>query len=144
MIKMTLTNRSTMRRTVCTVRILVLGAGMFGGAAMGSGGCGTKCCCQAGPSPMKSTGVMQLRSPMGCCSGGTFSPCDLQGAEPVELPEPALTPWRSTPSNADGSTPSLVSMKDTGQHLNKKAISQTQDPKYNSPPLYLQKLSFLI
>ena len=142
--KMTTGKRSTMRKAVCTVMILLLCAGIFGGAAMGSGGCGIKCCCQTGPSHMKSSAVMQMRSQMGCCSGGILNPCDLQGTEPVELPELVLTPLRENPLNSDDSTPSLPSINDYGQQKNKKTISQTQDAQFNSPPIYLQKLSFLI
>ena len=136
-------NRSTVRKAVCTVMILVLGSGIFSSAAMGSGGCGIKCCCQTGPSHMESSAVMQMRSPMGCCSGGTLSPCKLQGAKPVEFPELALTPWRANPLNAHPSFPNFFAINDYGQYITRNAISQTQAPKFNAP-LYLQKLSFLI
>ena len=142
--KMIIGKRSTMRRAVCTVMILFLGAGLFGGAAIGSGGCGIKCCCQTGPSHMKSSAEMQMRSPMGCCSGGTISPCDLQGAKPADLPDPALTQGQASPLNACGSALSVVALNDNGRQKSRNVISQTLDPKFNSPPLYLQKLSFLI
>ena len=144
MIKLATGKSSIILKAVCASLILVLGAGQFGGAAIGSGGCGMKCCCQSDPSHMKSSAEMQMRSPMGCCSGGSISPCDLEGAKPADLPEMALTQGQAGLLNACGSALSVVALNDNGRQKSRNVISQTLDPKFNSPPLYLQKLSFLI
>jgi hypothetical protein len=87
---------------------------------------------------------MRLQSPIDCCLGGTLGSCGMQGTESVELPGPALTSWRVKLFNADVSTACLVALNDNGQHPNSIEISQSLGQKFNSPPLYLQKLSFLI
>ena len=136
--------RSMMLKAVCTAMVLILGGSLFAAGVMGSDGCGMKCCCQTGPSHMQPSAEKQMRSPMGCCAGVPLSPCDLQSARPFELPEIILASCCDDLSNTGGATDILSDANDTPQNPAAKFISQVLDPKFNSPPLYLQNLSLLI
>jgi hypothetical protein len=73
-----------------------------------------------------------------------MSPCDLQAAKNIDLPDIALASWRADLPNAGGPV-SGVNVSNNGQmEIGDKSLSQALVPKFNSPPLYLQKLSFLI
>jgi hypothetical protein len=124
--------------------ILILGGSLFAAGAMVSDGCGMKCCCQTGPSNMQPSAEKQMRSPMGCCSGVPLSPCNLQSNKPFELPDITLAACCVDLPNADGPTGIIADANDNGQNLSGNFISQVQNPKFNSLPLYLQNLSLLI
>ena len=136
--------RSIMLKAVCTALVLILGGSLFAAGVMGSVGCGMKCCCQTGPTPMQSSAEKQMRSAIGCCSGVPLSPCNLQSTKPFELPDITLASCCLDLPNAYGPTGILIDSNDNGQNLSGNFLSQVLDPKFNSPPLYLQNLSFLI
>jgi hypothetical protein len=142
--KISHSTRSIMLKAVCTALVLILGGSLFAAGVMGSGDCGMKCCCQTGPTHIQPSAEKQMRAPMGCCSGVPLSPCDLQSAKPFELPEIILASCCIDLPNADGPTGILTDSNDNGQSLSGNFFSQVLDPKFNSPPLYLQNLSFLI
>lgn len=142
--KISTSTRSIMLKVVCTAMVLILGGSLFAAGVMGSDGCGMKCCCQIGPTHMPPSAEKQMRSPMGCCSGVPLSPCDLQSANPFELPDITLASCCIDLPNAGGSTGILAVSNDNRQNLSGNFISQVLDPKFNAPPLYLQNLSFLI
>jgi hypothetical protein len=117
---------------------------LFAAGVMGSGGCGMKCCCQTGPTHMQPSAERQMRSPMGCCAGVPLRPCDIQSAPPYQLPEIILAACCGDLPTAGGPTAILTDSNDNRRNLGGNFISQVLDPKFNSPPLYLKKLSFLI
>ena len=137
-------NRSIMLKAVCTVMVLILGGSLFAAGAMGSDGCGLKCCCQTGPTHLPPSAEQQMRAPMGCCSGVAQSPCDLQSAKPFELPEIILAASRDDLSSVGGPSVNLADVIYNRQNSVAKFISLVLDPKFNSPPLFLQNASFLI
>ena len=136
--------RSILLKAVCTALVLIFSGSLFAAGAMGSGGCGMKCCCQTGPTHPQPAAEKQMRSPMGCCSGIPLSPCDIQSAIPVELPEIILASCCDNLSNAGGSTVIFSDANDNRQNSGANFISQVLDPHFNSPPIFLQNLSFLI
>ena len=136
--------RSILLKAVCAVLALILGGSLFAAGVMGSDGCGMKCCCQTGPTHMQPSAERQMRSPMGCCSGVPLRPCDIQSAQPHQLPEITLAACCGGLPCAGGPTGILTDSNDNRRNLGGNSISQVLDPKFNSPPLYLQKLSFLI
>ena len=140
----TLGKRLIVLKSVCTVMVLVLGAGLFSSAAMGSDDCGMKCCCRSGSTLLQTSSEMQMRSQMGCCSGKSVKPCDLKGAKPVDMPELAVFSWRIKLFSADYATSGSAALDDNCQYTGRKILSPTRVPKFNSPPIYLQKVSFLI
>ena len=144
MIKIPLDIRSIMLKAVCTALVLILGGSLFADGVMGSEGCGMKCCCQTGPAQMQSSAEKQMRSQVGCCSGVPLNPCDIQSAKPFELPEIILAACCDELSKTCGSAAILSDATDRGQNTGVNSISQIRDPKFNSPPIYLQNLSFLI
>jgi hypothetical protein len=136
--------RSIMLKAVCTTLVLIFGGSLFAAGVMGSDGCGMKCCCQTGPTHMQPSAEKQMRSQMGCCSGVPFNPCDIQSAKLSELPEIILVSCCGDGPYADRPTVILSDDNDNKQNFGANFISQVLDPQFNSPPLYLQKLSFLI
>ena len=136
--------RTILRKAVCAALVFMLGGSLFAAGAIGSGGCGMKCCCRTGSSHMQSAAEQQMQSSMGCCSGIPLSPCDLQSDRPFELPEIALTVCCDNLSKAGGTTAALSDDNGRRQSGGADFISQVLDPKFNSPPLYLQNLAFLI
>jgi len=136
--------RPILLKAVCTALALILGGSLFAAGAMGSGGCGMKCCCQTGPTPMQPAAEKQMRSPMGCCSVVPLRPCDIQSAIPIELPEVILASSCDDLSKDGGPTVILADANDRRQNSDANFISQVLDPHFNSPPIFLQNLSFLI
>jgi len=136
--------RSILLQAVCTAMVLILGGSLFAAGVMGADGCGMKCCCQTGPTHMQPSAEKQMRAPMGCCSGVPLSPCDLQSAKPFELPEIILSSCCDDLSHTGGASVILTGASDKSQNTGGKSIVQILDPKFNSHPLYLQNLSFLI
>jgi len=136
--------RSILLKAVCTFLALILGGSLFAAGVMGSDGCGMKCCCQTSPTHLQPSAEQQMRSTMDCCSGSPLSPCDIQSAQPFELPEIILASCCENLFSANGLTIILIDSHDNRLNSGANFISQILDPKFNSPPLYLQKLSFLI
>lgn len=142
--KISTSARSIMLKVVCTAMVIILGGSLFAAGAMGAEGCGMKCCCQTGLSHMQSSAEKQMRSPMGCCAGVPLSPCDIQAARPLELPEIILASSCDYLHEVGGTAVMINPAGDERKNSGAKFISQVLDPKFNSPPLYLQNLSFLI
>ena len=137
-------SNSILLKAVCMVLALILGGSLFATGAIGSDGCGMKCCCQTGPTHMQPSAEKQMRAPMGCCSGVPLSPCDLQPAKPSGLPEITLASCCWDLPNFERPTLIIADANGTRQNSGGYFLSQVFDPQFNSPPLYLQKLSFLI
>lgn len=136
--------RLILLKTGCTVLAIVLFSSLFAAGAMSADGCRLKCCCQSQPIHIQSSVDVQLRAPMGCCSGNPQSPCDLQSARPFELPEIILTSNNTNNTNFGGPIVVLTDSKIDWLCHGSNLISQVIVPKFNSPPLYLQKSTFLI
>lgn len=136
--------RSIFLKTVCTVLALVLFSSLFAAGAMSADSCRMKCCCQSRPIHTQTSADLQLRAPMGCCSGNPQSPCDLQSARPFELPEIILTSHNTNNTNFGGPAVVLTDSKINWLCHGSYPISQVIVPKFNSPPLYLQQSTFLI
>jgi hypothetical protein len=142
--KATAITKTIILKAVCTALVFILGGSMFAAGAIGSDGCGMKCCCQTGPTHMQSSVDKQMRSPIGCCTGVPLSPCDLQSTKPFELPEIVLAVCCDDFSNAGGTAAALTDANGRKQSPGANFIYQVLDPKFNSPPIYLQNLTFLI
>ena len=136
--------KSIMLKAVCTALVLIFGCSLFAAGAMGSDGCGMKCCCQSGPTHMQPSAEKQMRAPLGCCSGVPLSPCDLQSAKPLELPEIILASSRDNISHVGGAPVTLTDVNRKSQNPGAKFMVQVPDLKLNPPPLYLAYLSLLI
>ena len=144
MIKTCMNSKSILLKALCTALVLILSGSLFAAGAMPPDGCGLKCCCQNSPNHVQRLAEKQMRAPMGCCSGVPASPCDLQPAKSIELPEMTLVSSYGNFANAGGSTAALTDAYDNRQFSGGSFYAQDLDPKFNSPPLYLLKLSFLI
>ena len=133
-----------MLKAVCTAMVIVLGGGLFAAGAVGAEGCGMKCCCQSGPNHVAPLADKQMRSAIGCCAGVPLNPCDLQSARPFELPEIILASCGDNLPNAGGTSVISIGAVDESDNTGAQFISQVLNPEFNSPPLFLQNLSFLI
>ena len=142
--KITTITRLILLKTVCTVMVIILGGSLFAAGALGTGGCGMKCCCQTGSAHLQPAAGQQMQSPTGCCTGIPLNPCDLQSTNPFELPEIVLAVCSDDFSKAGGPAAALTDANGRRQSPGTDFISQVMDPKFNSPPLYLQNLAFLI
>ena len=136
--------RSIMLKAVCTAMVLILGASLSAAGVMASNGCAMQCCCQTGPSQMQPSAEKQMRSPMGCCSGVPFRPCDIQSAQPFELPEIITASCCVYHFYNSGFSAILIDTDDERQNTGTKFVAQVLEPKFKAPPIYLQKLSLLI
>lgn len=136
--------RSIRLKAVCTALVLILGASLLAAGVMASNGCAMKCCCQTGPAHMQPSTEKQMRSSQGCCSGVPFSPCDIQSGKPFELPEMISASCCTYHSYAGGVSLILCDAGDKSQNPGAKFNVQVLDPKFISPPIYLQHLSLLI
>lgn len=129
---------------VCTGLTLILGGSLFAAGALGSDRCGIECCCKSGPTHMQHLTEKQIQAQMGCCSGVLPRPCDLKSANPFELPEIVMASCSRDSSHAVGPLNFVDDSPDTNFNPGGNSFSKIVDPQFNSPPLYLQKLSFLI
>lgn len=125
--------------------IFIIGAGLFATGAMGTDGCGMKCCCQTGSTSVQPSSEHQMRSPTGCCAGVSFSPCDMQSAKSFEIREIAL----SSPPGVYYTKASLTTAISTDTGVNpggydNKPAGELIHAKFYAPPLYLIQQSFLI
>ena len=137
-------SESILLKAMCLVLTLIIGSSLFAAGAIGAASCGMTCCCQTGPDHMQTSGAKQMRSSMGCCSGLSFSPCDMPSAMPFGLPKITLTSsFRDLP-NIAGSAINLVDFSGNRQISGGYFVAQVLAPRFKSPPLYLTKLSFLI
>ena len=142
--KATAITKTIILKAVCTALVFILGGSLFAAGAMGSDGCGMKCCCQTGPTHVQPAAGQQMQSPMGCCSGVPLSPCDIQSGRPFELPEIILAACCDDLSKAGWSAVILPDGIDRRSKTGLNYFSQALDLKVSSPPIYLQNLSFLI
>jgi hypothetical protein len=137
--------RSLISKAVCVSLALILGGSLFATGLTASGGCGMKCCCQAGaPMDLQHSAEKLVRSQMGCCSGVAARPCDLQSAQPFELPIIVSAAGHRFQPDAFG--PAMIPVESFGGRLNSggDSIFLRSEQTFRSPPLYLQKLSLLI
>jgi hypothetical protein len=81
---------------------------------------------------------------MGCCAGVPYIPCDIQSAKPFELPEIITASCCVYHSYTEGISVSLIDTCDKSQNSGAYFFTLVLEPKFKSPPIYLQKLSLLI
>ncbi len=136
--------KSSFHKGVCTVLIVILGGSLFAAGALGANNCGMECCCKTGPTHMQPGTEKQIRSQIGCCSAVPLSPCDLQSANPLELPEFTMASGYWNYPYANGILDVVDNSPTTNPNSDGNSISQILEPQFNPPPLYLQKLTFLI
>jgi hypothetical protein len=145
MIKKRAGTGSIIWKAMCLALALITGGSLFATGIMASGGCGMKCCCQTGPMGTHPNAERQMRSSMGCCSNGVpLNPCDLQSAQPNDLPE--FIPAASGGFHQVPFGPAVIlsdSCSDSGSSSGIITLKFT-DQKFKTPPLYLQKHEFLI
>ena len=136
--------RGILLKTVCVVLTLLFGASVINAGIFTDLGCGSNCCCQTQPTAMHHTQGKQIRSSTGCCSASSKIPCDLNSGDSAQLPLYSLASvgiglWKEV-----GPTGNLAASRINIHYNKRKCNLQVSREKFQSPPLYLQKLSFLI
>jgi hypothetical protein len=86
----------------------------------------------------------QIRASMGCCSGTPVNPCDIESAQKIGLPEFTLCSTGFHIPQPGGPAVIFDLSGSDGRNFSAIVISQPVGLKIISPPIYLQKLSFLI
>ena len=106
--------------------------------------CGVKCCCQTNPNSMMHGAGEHIRASKGCCSGSPMIPCDWESAQKSALPEITLGVAGFNLSHASG-----MAVISNRSPVDDRNFGGTRFYRFSgqiikSPPIYLQKLSFLI
>ena len=130
-------------KTFCIALTLIFGTILFSAGSLAGQGCGSKCCCQSNPNSMSHDAGKQIRVSAGC-SGTPVIPCDLESTQELDLPEFTLCATGFNFPRPGGSAVILDQPRSDGRNFSGIVISQPVGQKINSPPIYLQKLSFLI
>jgi hypothetical protein len=106
--------------------------------------CGAKCCCQTNPNSMMHGAGEHIRASKGCCSGSPMIPCDWESSQKSDLPEITLGAAGSNLSHASGTAVISNRSPIDGRNFGGTRFSRPSEKIIKSPPIYLQKLSFLI
>jgi hypothetical protein len=128
----------------CIALTLVFGIALFTAGSFAGQSCGSKCCCQSNPNSMAHDAGEQLRASMGFCSGTAVIPCDTESAQKLDLPEFTLCSTGFHFSQPAGPAVIFDQSGSDGRNFCPAVIFRPVVLKINSPPIYLQKLSFLI
>ena len=133
-------------KAVCLGLVLTVGACLIAAGITAASDCAVKCCCLSEPTSSHHAPQDQIRSSMGCCSGSSQMPCDLVAAAKVQFPETSLASSRvrgHLPTGIGLANPISVGVI-CRYAFRSGAFNQSAQVKFRPPPLYLQKLSFLI
>ena len=131
-------------KTIGVVLTFIFTVSLYAGGVFADTGCGARCCCQISPGGMHPHTDKLLKSIEDCCSNVPRVPCDLQWKKTVKLPEYTLV-------SSGGDYPNYVGLMEifsdssvNGNVIKPNSSVQPVWVKSKSPPLYLQKQSFLI
>ena len=136
--------RGILLKTVCVVLTLLFSASVITAGVFMDLGCGSNCCCRTQPTAMHHTQGKQIRSSTGCCSETPKIPCDLDAGRSSQLPlyflaSVGIDLWKELVPT-ENLAASRLNINYHQHNGNFKIIME----KFPSPPLFLQKLSFLI
>jgi len=131
-------------KPICIGVAILLCFSLFAGSLMAAPDCDARCCCSA----MSQVGArhampMKIQSSQSCCGGNAPMPCDIQNAQPHELPDALFT------SSHNLNLPTMASL--VGQNAVAPATDQSTCARhadsinhhFRSPPLYLSNLTIL-
>ena len=123
---------------------ILLCVSLFATGLMAAPDCGARCCCSAASQVNTHHAMtMKIQSSKGCCSGNAPMPCDIQNAQPIELPD-ALS---ASSHNVNlPNTGSLAGQNVLESDTNASSIfsfSEIINQHFRSPPIYLSNLAIL-
>ena len=116
---------------------------LFATGLMAAPDCGACCCWVASQVQAQHPMPAKIQSPKGCCAGSGPMPCDIQNAQPHELPEVLFT--SSTNLNPPNmGSPGCQDNNDTTASAGACAnYSDLINHHFRSPPIYLANLAIL-
>ena len=130
-----------------TLRICVsalLCASLFATGLMAAPDCGTRCCCSANTQmPTQHAMPMKIQSPQGCCGANGPMPCDIQSAQPYELPDALFANSYNLNPPAMGSFGGLGAVVSNAGDDAGACHPFSINHNFRSPPLYLANLAIL-
>jgi hypothetical protein len=136
--------RLLIQKSFCIALILVFGMAIFTAGSFAGQSCGSICCCQSIPISMAHNAGEQIRASMGCCARTPVNPCDIGSARKQELQEFTLCSTGFHFSQPGGPAVIFNLSGSEARNFSAIVISQPVGLQIISPPIYLQKLSFLI
>jgi len=138
-------NRLQMVKTICVAVALVFGTSLFAAGAFAEPGCGEKCMCQSNPMALHQFAGQLIPLSTNFCDGGDpMTPCNMESGQTSELPEFILASVGGVLPNAVGPTGIISDFRTDRHDFRSNDQYQLVREKFQSPPIYLQKLSFLI
>jgi hypothetical protein len=124
---------------------VLLCVSLFATGLMAAPDCGARCCCSAASQMSTHHAMpMKIQSSKGCCSGNAPMPCDIQNAQPHELPDALLA---ASPNINVPAMDLLVDHDAVEPDASASVTASFSDNIYQhfrSPPLYLTNLAILI
>mgnify|MGYP001550142172 CR=1 FL=1 len=132
-----------MKKLVAKTLIFLLPLTVLISGASGYSDCAVKCMREmAKAHPHATMGSKHLRVP-DCCSGGMQSPCEMNKAPQVKIPECSIASHPTVSANliANG----MISSNADSDHLRTMPVGQHTNVGefYKDPPIYLRILSIL-
>ena len=131
-------------KAICVAMCLVFLSGLCATGALGNTDCNVKCCCQSQPMGQHHNPDQRLKSSMGCCSGSSQIPCDLESGQHFDFPNVILCSAGSDGFNFVVATSQFADVLDDRVNFTGSNHNLDASENIHSPPLYLQNLIFLI
>jgi len=135
-------NKKHMMKTMGVVLTLIFTVCLYANGVFADTGCGAKCCHQISPGGIDHT--PPIKSFGNCRSEEARIPCDLQSKPTAELPEYTWVSSGGRVPNPVGPMEIYVDSIVDDPVVKPNCSVQTVWEKSQPPPIYLQKLSFLI
>jgi len=134
-----------MNRAAKILRIIIsvlLCISLLATGLMAAPDCGASCCCNTS-TPVQHAMSMKIQSPQGCCGGNGPMPCDIQNAQPHELPDGLLANSCNLNPPAMGSFVGLGAVVSNAGNDAGVCHPFSINHNFRSPPLYLENLAIL-
>jgi hypothetical protein len=134
---------SMMKKLVAKTLIFLLPLTVLISGASGYSDCAVKCMREmAKAHPHATMGSKHLRVP-DCCSGGMQSPCEMNKAPQVKIPECSIASHATVFANLIGI--GMISSNADSDHIRtmQVALRTIAIVSYKDPPIYLRTLSIL-
>lgn len=136
--------RLHMFKGFCLALTLILGASLFAGGAFAESGCGEKCCSPGSPMDMHHSKGELIPVSAGFCNGDPMIPCNLETGQSSGLPQFIPGSVDGNLTYSDGPVDILADSFSNRFNLRSGASYLLVQRKFQSAPIYLQNVSFLI
>lgn len=123
---------------------VLLCVSLFATGLMAAPDCGARCCCSVTSQTQAQHGMsMKIQSQLGCCGGSAPMPCDIESAQPHELPDALSASSSRLNIPILGSLSAQISVEPAASVSSITNFSETINHHFRSPPIYLANLAIL-